>query len=1177
MDQRSKSQDEAVACDFFDMFVDDQECGRTRPLAEYLARFPGDESVIAKTWLELRGESERLAEHDDRTIGPYRLIRELGRGGQGVVHLAIDERTGRSVALKVLDRVALGSELRRERLRRETKLLAGLDHRAIGQVLEAQLDAEPPYAAMRLVDGESLERQLARARRSEALDDALIRGLPSDRAAIDAILGAFADVARALDAAHEHGVVHRDVKPGNLLVARDGTLVLVDFGLAVQPGEDTLALTRTGEAWGTLAYMSPEQVRGRRDVDRRADVYSLAVTLYECLTLRRPFEEDDRDELRRAVLTGSGTDPLAHNGALPPDLSAVLARGMDPERDQRYPSAVAFADDLDAVRLGRRVHVRPPGSLRLLRRWAARHPKIATAAAVAFASLSIGLVITISLLLRLSREQERLWYTGLAHRATTLAEDDPAAALELAVAAARNAPHPDTSTQLLAVLDKCHEIRSVLRAQLLSDVWLHDAVADLSPDGRLVAIGLDGEGFRVVRVDDGTIEFERKGRGSGRVAIRFTPDGSRLIVGCADGRLRAHDPRSGDVDWELPPTQGEVRSIEFANGAPRFVAIDSNALVRVVEYAVGTEVWRTNRHPTARYATLSPDGGAVITSTEQVGPGRFPGGPAVVLHEIATADDPALPLDDVQIWVRRVAWSSNGRFFLVAGDDGIVRVRSRIAPTRAGIDLTHGERVWWAGFTPDGEDVVTLVNGRLSVWSLGSHERTTVVDAFDDRPAAYASFSPDGSVLAVVSWDRTLHLFATADWSLVARHRGLVDLPYLARWDGSGTRVITTTERGNAQVWYAQARPYLQVLDGRAGRVVDLDASADGAHVLTCASDGSATLWDVGSSHIERTYALSDPSPARVARLAPEGRVLIGDESGRITLFPRNADVEPLVAHAHAGAIVDAFASRDRVVAIGEDGLITVWTSPALQPIGTTRIEGGTAICMAAHPDGSVVAVGGSDRRVRMVRTDDAHEQWVSEPWPLVVRLDPIARVFDLAFAPDGARVAAACEDGRLRVWDTPSGELLLVIDAGITPGCIGWDPSGRLLATGGRWSGVVRCFEAATGELVMSTNGPDHANTITRLAFTHGSSRLLTASKDHGVRLWDLASGDLLLVLQGHSGPVTEMLLHPDGTEVMTASHDGTVRIWPLDPLELAERVRPRPGGAADLLEIYRAESTTR
>ncbi len=319
-------------------------------------------------------------------IGPFRLVRRIGGGGMGIVHLAVEEGLGREVALKLIraDHLPFGDSQRR--FRREIEVVAGLRHPGIVPVLSCGEDAGVPYYAMELVAGRSLASVIADAREQPAAGGTGLFAQPGARERVDACFRIALQVAQALVHAHERGVVHRDVKPSNIMLDADGRARLIDFGLAhVAAGE---SMTRTGVQPGSLAYMSPEQVRGE-PVDATTDVWSLGVTLYELLSTRLPFAGDTEERLRRAIL--ESTPAPLHGGAsrVPWDAAIVVATAMAPERTRRYRTMAAFAADLQAYLERRPIAARRPGALLRARRWVQRRPGRAAGLALVVAVLVV--------------------------------------------------------------------------------------------------------------------------------------------------------------------------------------------------------------------------------------------------------------------------------------------------------------------------------------------------------------------------------------------------------------------------------------------------------------------------------------------------------------------------------------------------------------------------------------------------------------------------------------------------------------------------------------------------------------------------------------------------------------------------------------------------------------------
>jgi serine/threonine protein kinase/formylglycine-generating enzyme required for sulfatase activity len=384
-----------------------QECERLRALAGSLG---GAGSAAPESAASAAGEPADLG-----TLGSYQLLRELGQGGQGVVYLALDKRLQRKVALKVLylgGPPGIGSTLRSSaasRLQREAELASKLDHPGICAVHEIGAADGALFVAMRYVEGQTLAQAIAaaRARSSAWLElGELDASSAGRRKALMRCVAFVEGAARALHAAHESGIVHRDVKPANLMITPGGEPVILDFGLARTRDPELTTLTAPGLNPGSPAYMSPEQVSsGGDELDRRTDVYSLGVVLYECLTLRRPFEAPTPEGVHHKILHDPVPDPRRVRRDLPRDLAVVLHKALERDRERRYSSALELAEDLRRVREHLPIRARPAGPLLRARRWVRRN----TWQAISAATLIVcGLALAYVLSPRPSELQIRL-------------------------------------------------------------------------------------------------------------------------------------------------------------------------------------------------------------------------------------------------------------------------------------------------------------------------------------------------------------------------------------------------------------------------------------------------------------------------------------------------------------------------------------------------------------------------------------------------------------------------------------------------------------------------------------------------------------------------------------------------------------------------------------------------
>lgn len=413
--------EQQLLAQIFDEYLQRVELGESPTLTDLVEQAPELAEPIGRFFDSLRvlhrastnmsestvGEEPELTPVVGMRLGDFDLLSELGRGGMAVVYRAAQRSLERTVALKVLPLWTGTNATQIARFRNEAQALAQLQHPNIVPVYSIGEESGVHYFAMQLIEGRSLGsvvNAITRRRRQDAEAAAAETDTAILHCAFDAGLARYrwiaetgACVARALHAAHEYGIVHRDVKPSNLLLNSDGKPFVADFGLArINVASD---LTNSGDIVGTARYMSPEQARGQL-VDHRTDVYSLGITLYELVTGKPAYGFGQGPNLLARIANDDPPRPGSVVPDIPPDLENIIMKAVSRSRDDRYATAADFAADLERFVAGKPVVARWPGLLERTARWLRRNRGAAASLAAVLVVLTAASAISTVLIYR---------------------------------------------------------------------------------------------------------------------------------------------------------------------------------------------------------------------------------------------------------------------------------------------------------------------------------------------------------------------------------------------------------------------------------------------------------------------------------------------------------------------------------------------------------------------------------------------------------------------------------------------------------------------------------------------------------------------------------------------------------------------------------------------------------
>lgn len=1060
--------------------------------------------------LEAARPAEPLRVHEQ--LGRWRVLRELGRGGMGIVYLGVDDATGEQAALKLT--VADHPETR-ARFRREAEAIARVQHPGMCRVLEVAPAGGALWVALEYIEGETIADLLRRERREGEPTPS-----PSALASRDADrwLAAGQQVALALHAAHEVGLVHRDIKPANVMLTRTGRAVVLDFGLVRDDGTgEQTRLTHTGVPIGTPTYMSPEQVRaGTAPIDRRTDVYSLGATLYEALTLTPPFQGPTIASLFSQILASDAEPARRRNPALSRDVEVVLATALEKRPERRYATARHFAEDLDRARRGLRVRARPAGPLRRLGAWAVRHPALAAGVGSIGLALVTGLVVALLLLARVGAARDGEAAAGRRARSRALASaslaagpDDAMLALLLAREAVRAGRSPETITQLHAAV---HD--SLERERLEGH---EGAVTSIAWDGRgeHVATGCaDGRARLFAR--DGTLRLVIPPLGepaAGGIQVALSPSGTRLAT---------WTPTGDATLWDASGNARELLATALEPAREVFFLVDGTVVVVAQD----------------RLALHGPDGGlrrswdVEARGEESAVLGAVAAWDAAHLHVLT--DDLRTTVHDAHGVPLREGEPPAGAAAAQLLDGGwlawLERHRAAVGPADAGADTVHmltpdgrpagslggnfpvgtamcATPAWWCAWSPVGTAVLARAEGQ--------GVRLALLDMQYGEPPALAVATRDGGRLftarafSTIAAPRSFATPALRLWSSqaapLASMTSAHDMVTRAAFSPDGSRLVLGGHAPGAATSHATAPSELASAvpnwSGRGYRY-SVGLTAAGDHMVTFADElHLGVVRDDGS--VRSTFAY-EPAPSQYISVLPEsGLILLTSGTGAVVVYDLDGR-QRLLVPPEAG-VHEAFW-------IGEDGAF---------------VTGSRQRRVRFHdPAGAVVAEHEGALLPAEPQRGHVHEVALQIPGAVQVR------------AADGTlRREIALAAGEQAVWYHGSAvgrSVLLVETSPAVSACRYVDEQGNVLweeRAGGfghqsvaiSRDGARVAFLASGGLRLCDDGGREVARLrieggVAALAFDAAGERLVAATAAGVVRVWD-RDGRILFDLPNQGG----------------------------------------------------------
>jgi WD40 repeat protein len=1051
-------------------------------LEVHLDACPRCRRVVATLADELAGELDTPTPAEPRAeasvgllwpgdrVGDLEVEALIGRGGMGDVYAARDTTLGRRVALKLINEALAHDAEARARILVEARAMARLGHPHIATLYSAGEHAGRPYLVLELLEGETLRQRLERG------------PLP-----LPELLEVGRAIAEALAAAHQQQVLHRDLKPQNVVLARDGRVRVLDFGLAklrplattpTRPGAEP-SLFETGEPGirGTPAYLAPEQWRGE-PAGEPADVWALGVVLYELLSGRRPYTESAALGYAVRVADAQPVPPPAAPPGTPEALLALIERCLakDPtarpaaQEVSRVLTELAGAEPLRiAARLVRAASEWSQHGEAAMALWDGAE---LTRAEHVLAQHEVALPAAASRFLTASAERARQRALARARRRTSIAAlttTTAAAAVLLAGVSLRQAERAAVGERAAARAESEALLESAVAARAAGHT--HEARAKV----RAVLERGDDVRARALWTElEHSPQLWTRALGSGVFDVAVSPGGELLAVGAQDHTVYLLDARTLALR-SLRGHTDQVYHLAFSRDGRRLASASWSGELRLWSVAAGTSRVLQASGPRAQALLFAPDDRALYVA-ERERPIR------------------AIPLDGAAPWVvggvgsRDLALDAKGALWSAERDGMLRRFDAQRGVEQAALRVA--------------EVPLTAVAAAAEELAVGAED------------GALRVLAPDGRLRATLRG-----------------HSGK-----LVRVARAGQGWVSIAEDKSARLWLPGGES--RELGDRGGALWGLALDPAGSVAYVAGVDGRVTAWSLA-----RAAAQVAPSEGHVdgatAVVFGDGVLYSGGYDHQVRRWDPATGALRGVLSGHTGTVYGLAWRDGRLASASHDGTVRLWTGKDAAASQVLSGHTGGVYAVAFAPRGDVLASAGSDRTVRLwplggrgtPRVLSAHE----------------GTVFALAWSPDGRELASAGADRVIVVHGVDGRELRRLRGHEASVWGLAYAPDGRSLVSSS-YDQTVRVWPL-TGARGTESAGRVLARLPARsyaLAFTPDGTRVIAACADGRAYSITLADGRLT-PLVGHRAEVNQVRVSDDGAYAATASDDGTVRAWDL------------------------------
>lgn len=1063
-------------------------------------------------------------------IGPYHLIRELGRGGMGVVFEAKHEKLPRPVALKMIkvdqkeDKVAL------ERFEIEARAMNRLRHPNIVEVHDIVTGSDHAYMTMTLVTGGSLAERL--------------NSLENRQLAPQQAVEYCGKLARALHHAHTQSIIHRDLKPANILLTKTNEPLITDFGLAKALDAKSTGLSVTGQFVGTLAYMPPEQANGDHHlIDARSDVYSLGATLFEMLVGRAPFSGENQVELLREVLFSEAPSIRQINPHIPEEIETILSRCLAKNQTLRYTSAEEMASDCERWLEGQPIQAQPFGARERWQIWR-DHNRV----------LARVLPITAALILTLT-----LGFAAWSWRASYEAK---------VILAKKDLEQANAHAEELSVSEKVAQdaLKKARQAQAEAEQAYKAAVKARN---------------EALNAKEKAQKATQRATIAKRKAEKARLRAERTI---AAGFLEKSKTEFTNRRWSqaaVMATESVIRAEKRRRKDKEFEKLFSQAR-QVANLARFRSGWRWRTSTSLRMASL------VIAASEQAGLMAAIEQRTILLWDLRTGRQLGR-LDGHTQTVLSLTFSEDGAFLASGDNRGECKIWDLERRALVKTYSSHSKGIMALDFHPTRPHILATASLDKTVRfiDIKKQQQIKVLSGIGSKVSCL-KFSPDGQYFAIGLTNKSARLYKADTYTEKKRFLGHSNVVSALAFSKNNDYMATASLDNTVKIWRLSTGKERRSIPGFKGRIYKLDFSPESQYLTTASTEegvqlipvegGKAKFKESSQTAYGLCYFRHSSGKWRIA-------ATYSNRTVKVLSYPELKLLRAIDGHSGPVTGVLPHPNNSSVLSISEDGSLRIWDIKTGVQKRSIKIGGARLSAMGLSPNRKKLAVANHDGDIQiravkdlsLIRTLAAKKSKGGDK----------VEVRSLCFSPDNKQLVVGTinsqliflkiKDGsELRRWKLDSnchsiqfsrdGRSLLLA---LSSGAVLWEldqksPARRfkghrssvraayykpgsddqVMATAST-DGMVKLWDCYNGKEILSIDA--HSSDVLGLAFSKNGESLVSVSDDTTARLWDTKTGQLRRAFTGSQGPLRCVALTDDGLSLITGSANRSLRLWTL------------------------------